>query len=49
MAVAQNRAYVSPSKEIVERIEIDRNFLLIRTYLFEKEICNIVIEGVVAG
>lgn len=41
--------YVSPSPEIVERIEVDRNLILIKTYLWEKEVCLTVIEGVVAS
>jgi hypothetical protein len=43
------KVYVSPSKSIVERVEIDRIFVIIRTYLWEKEVCDTIIEGVVAG
>lgn len=49
------KAYVSPNEKVVEALEIDRVFLLIRTFLLVDgwigsiKVCLTVIEGVVAS
>ena len=38
--------YISPHEPIVERVEMDRGILCIKTFFFEMEVCNTYIEGV---
>jgi hypothetical protein len=40
------KAYVSPNKNIVDKVEIDRDFVVVTTNLWGKPVCSTIITGI---